>query len=133
MTKRARILYAIAFGVLLLTEIAIALFVHDDFIRPYFGDVLVTILICCLCSAVIPKRIRGLAIYVFIFATLVEIAQYFNIVKWLGLENNALLSTIIGTSFSMLDILCYGVGCLAFWAVEKGAIAVSHAKKPPRR
>ena len=124
MSKRARMIYAIAFGVLLLTEVAIALFVHDDFIRPYFGDVLVTILLCCLCSAIIPQKIRGLAIYVFIFAALVEVAQYFNIVGLLGLENNTLLSTIIGTSFSVIDILCYGVGCLAFWAVEKASVSV---------
>ncbi len=124
MKRRLRIFHAILFGVLLLTEIAIGLFVHDNFIRPYFGDVLVTILIGCLCRTVIPQGVPALSIYVFVFSVLVEIAQYFHIVEWLGLENNVLLSTIIGTSFSPFDILCYGIGCLMFWAIEKTAIVV---------
>ena len=117
--KTRRITYIICFLVLLLTEIYIALYVHDAFIRPYFGDVLVTILLCCFCRMIIPKGIPALALYIFIFATLVEIAQYINIVKLLGLENNPFFSTIIGTSFSFIDLVCYAVGCIWFWAAEK--------------
>lgn len=116
--KKARITYAIIFVLLFLTEVLIALYVHDDFIRPYIGDVLVTILICCLCRTVIPKGVPALPIYVFIFATLVEATQYIELVKLLGLENNVLLSTIMGTSFSHIDLVCYGIGCLGFWAIE---------------
>ena len=116
--KMKRGLYAASFTLLLLIEILIGLYVHDNFVRPYIGDVLVTILLCCLCRTVFPKGIHLLPIYVFIFATLVEVAQYFDIVKILGVENSPLLSTIIGTSFSFIDILCYGVGCLIFWIAE---------------
>lgn len=116
--KKPRIIYAAIFGVLLLTEIAIALFVHDRFIRPYIGDVLVTILLCCLCRIVIPKGVRLLPVYIFLFAVTVEIAQYFDIVKLLGLENSVFLSTIIGRSFSVWDIVCYAAGCLVFFGVE---------------
>ncbi len=117
--KKLRLTYAAIFLLLLFTEIYIGLYVHDNFIRPYIGDVLVTILICCLCRTVIPKGVSALPIFVFVFATLVEFAQYFEIVKVLGLENNRLLSTIIGTSFSPIDLICYGVGCLIFWVAEK--------------
>jgi hypothetical protein len=116
--KMKRVLYATSFTLLLLIEILIGLYVHDNFVRPYIGDVLVTILLCCLCRTVFPKGIHLLPIYVFIFSTLVEVAQYFDIVKILGVENSPLLSTIIGTSFSFIDILCYGVGCLIFWIAE---------------
>jgi len=34
---------------LLLIEILIALFVHDEFIRPYVGDALVVIVLYCEC------------------------------------------------------------------------------------
>ena len=119
MTKRLRFTYAVFFCVLLFTEILIGLFVHDCFVRPYIGDVLVTVLICCFCKAVIPKDLPALPIYVLIFAALVEAAQYFDIVGLLGLENNVFLSTIIGTTFSLLDILCYAIGCLVFWIIEK--------------
>ena len=53
--KKARVIYAAMFCVLFLIEVCIALFVHDDFLRPYVGDALVTILLCCLCRTVIPK------------------------------------------------------------------------------
>ena len=119
MLKKSRTTYAVAFGVLLLIEIIIALFVHDAFVRPYIGDVLVTVLLCCLCRIIIPKGVSALPIYVFVFAVLVELAQYVNVVKLLGLENNAFFSTIIGTTFSFVDILCYAAGCLAFWVAEK--------------
>ena len=117
--KKQRITYAVLFVILLFTEIIIGLYVHDNFIRPYVGDVLVTILLCSLFRTVVPKGIPTLPIYVFVFATLVECAQYFQIVKILGLENNRLLSTVIGTSFSHIDLVCYGVGCLLFWICEK--------------
>lgn len=119
MSKNLRVTFAIIFAALLLTEIGIALFVHDRFIRPYIGDVLVTILICCLFRAFVPESVRAFPIYVFIFATLVEVAQYLNVIKLLGLENNAFFSTIIGTTFSAVDLICYGFGCLLFWIGEK--------------
>lgn len=127
--KKQRITYATVFGVLLLTEVLIALFVHDRFVRPYIGDVLVTILICCFCRTAIPKGVPALPVYVFVFAALVEIAQYFNIVKLLGLENNAFLSTIIGTTFSFHDLLCYAVGCVLFWAAEKAVLYYLQRRK----
>ncbi len=124
MCKKLRFIYAIAFAVLLFTEIMIALFVHDGFIRPYMGDVLVTILICCLCKAVVPKGVPFLPIYVFVFAALVEAMQYFQLVKLLGLENNTFISTVVGTTFSFFDLICYGIGCLVFWVTEKAVYSV---------
>ena len=122
--KRMRLIYGILFLILLKTEILIGLHVHDNFIRPYVGDVLVTILLCCLFRTIVPKGIRFLPVYIFLFATLVEYAQYIEIVKKLGVENNPLLSTIIGTSFSHIDLLCYGIGCLIFWGTEISVVAL---------
>ena len=115
---KKRIPYILAFLALLLAEIYIGLFVRDRFIRPYFGDVLVTALLCCLFRAVYPKGVRLLPLYVFAFSVAVEITQYFDLVKLLGWENNALISTLMGRSFAWADILCYGAGCALFWAVE---------------
>jgi hypothetical protein len=117
--KKQRIVYAAIFALLLLVEIGIALFVHDRFIRPYFGDVLVTVLLCCLCRVVIPKGMPLLPVYVFLFAVFVELTQYFDLVGLLGWEDNTLMATIMGRSFSLWDIVCYGAGCLAFWLGEK--------------
>lgn len=111
------------FCALLLAEIGIGLYVHDAFVRPYVGDVLVTILLCSLCRTVIPKGVKALPLYVFAFATFVEVTQYFGLVTLLGWENNQLLASIIGTTFSFLDLVCYGVGCLTFWLAEKATLS----------
>ena len=117
--KKRRLMYVLMLIVLLGVEVGIALFVHDDFVRPYIGDVLVTVLLCCLCRVALPEGVPALPLCVFVFAALVEAAQYVDIVKLLGWENNAFLSTIIGRTFSWADILCYGVGCLVFWMIER--------------
>ena len=121
--KKQRIVYAAIFALLLLVEIGIALFVHDRFIRPYFGDVLVTVLLCCLCRVVIPKGMPLLPVYVFLFAVFVELTQYVDLVGLLGWEDNTLMATIMGRSFSFWDIVCYGAGCFVFWIVEKVCIS----------
>ena len=122
MMKKSRFAYAVSFVVLFFTELLIALFVHDRFVRPYIGDVLVTVLLCCLCRIIIPKGVSMLPVYVFAFAALAEAAQYFEIVKLLGLEDNTFISTLVGTTFSVVDFICYGVGCFAFWIVEKSVL-----------
>ena len=93
MKTKLRIIYTVIFLAVLLIEICIALFIHDDFIRPYLGDVLVTVLICAFLRIFIPEGVKLLPAYVFIFAAVVEILQHFDIVKLLGLEGNAFLST----------------------------------------
>lgn len=118
MLRKQRITYALMFVAILLIEIIIALFVRDKFVRPYVGDVLVVVLICCLCRVCVPNIVTALPIYVFLFSTAVEVTQYFDIVKLLGLENSKLVSTLLGRTFSVADILCYAIGCLAFYLVE---------------
>ncbi len=123
MIKKLRLTYTVGFFVLLCVEIIIGLFINDNFIRPYMGDVLITILLCFLCRIVIPNGVSLLPLLVFIFAFCVEFAQYFEIIKLLGLENNKLFSTIIGTTYSFIDIICYGIGCIAFVIIEKAIIS----------
>lgn len=129
MKAKRRIIYAVLSFVLLLTEIYIALYVHDDFIRPYFGDVLVTLLLCCLFRVFVPMGVHLLPIYVFLFATAVEVAQYLNVIKLLGLENSRFFSTLLGTSFSVYDLICYAAGCLMFTAVEFVVLKISGGSK----
>lgn len=108
---RKRLFYLTATLVLLAVEIYIGLFVHDGIVRPFIGDVLVVILIYTFIRIFIPEKVRLLALYVFIFSVIVEVLQYFRIVETLGLQDNRFMSTIIGTSFDIRDILCYFVGC----------------------
>lgn len=116
---KIRVKYAVITLLLLVIEVLIALFVHDKFIRPYIGDVLVTVLICTFLRIFIPKGVKLLPLYVFIFAAGVEVLQYFRIVEMLGLSDNRFFSILIGSVFDVKDIVCYGVGCVAVFAVEK--------------
>ena len=109
---RKRLPYLIATLVILAVEVFIGLFVHDRFVRPFIGDVLVVILIYTFIRIFIPDKVRLLPLYIFIFAVAVEVLQLLKIVEVLGLQDNRLMSTIIGTSFDIRDILCYFVGCV---------------------
>ena len=112
------ILYIIATLVLLSIEVLIALFVHDSFIRPYVGDMLVVIVIYTFIRIWIPERCRLLPLYVFLFAVLVEVLQYFNIVDVLGLSGSRFFSVLIGGTFDWKDIACYGAGCVVLVIYE---------------
>ena len=115
---KRRIVYALIALGLLAVEVLIALFVHDNFIRPYVGDVLVTVLICAFLRIFIPNGVKLLPLYVFVFAAGVEILQYFHIVEVLGLSDNRFFSVLIGSDFDVKDIVCYGVGCVVFAICE---------------
>ena len=117
--KSNRILYGSVFCGLLGIEVCIALFINGSFIRPYVGDMLVTLLLCCLCRVIIPSKLRLLPLYVFAFAACVEIGQYFDLVALLGLADNRFLSVLMGRTFSWLDLLCYAVGCVAAFLLDQ--------------
>ncbi len=116
--NKLRIIYGILFLVILATEVFIALYIRDDFIRPYVGDMLVTVLICCFVRLFIPEKFRFVPLFVFLFSALVETGQYFDFVKLLGLDNNVLVSTLLGRTFSVADIICYGIGCAIFTLLD---------------
>ena len=114
--RNRRIVYLLIFCGLLAVEVCFALFVNDAFIRPYVGDMLVTLLLCCLCRVIVPNKVRLLPLYVIIFAACVEVSQYFDLVALLGLADNRMLSIALGRTFSWMDIVCYGIGCVvAVW------------------
>ena len=115
---RIRIYNGIGFACLLIVEVLIALYVRDAFIRPYGGDILVTILLCCFIRIFFPRKIKLLPLWVFLFSVAVEIGQYLNMVDLIGLGHVPFFRILMGTSFSFLDILCYGVGCAVFWIIE---------------
>ena len=120
--KNNRLTYLLIFCGLLVTEIVIALFVNDAFVRPYIGDMLVTLLLCCLFRAIVPDKVRLLPVYVFVFAACVEIGQYFDLVALLGLADNRIISIALGRTFSWMALVCYAVGCAAAFALDQTII-----------
>lgn len=116
---KINIKYIVSFTILFIIETIIAFFVHDQFIRPYVGDILVVILMYTFIRGFIKESIKFLPIYLFIFAAAVETAQYFHIVDLLHLKNNKVALIIIGNSFDIKDILCYLVGSVILIVWER--------------
>lgn len=113
-----RVSYFILMLLLLVIEICIALFLHDPIIRPYIGDLLVVGLIYCFVRAFFNIPIIQTAILVLLFSFVVEGLQYYNIVEILGLQNNKMARTIIGTSFAWMDIYMYIIGIILVLVLE---------------
>jgi hypothetical protein len=118
MIRSKRAYYAIAFLILLVIEIAIAIYVHDDFIRPYIGDVLVVGVVYLFVRIFIPDGVKLMPLYVFIFAALVEVLQYFQFIRLLGLEENTFARILIGSTFDVKDLFCYFIGFIIILALE---------------
>jgi hypothetical protein len=100
-------------------EVLIAVFVRDNFVRPYLGDVLVVILIYCFVKSFFHFPVVPLAVAVLTFSFAIETLQYLNIVETLGLERSTVARTVIGTSFAWMDLLAYMAGVSIVVVTEK--------------
>jgi hypothetical protein len=116
--RKARLLYLLSFLLLLGVEILIALFVQDDFIRPYIGDMLAVIVLYSLIRIFVPNGVRLLPLYIFVFAAFVELMQLFDFVRIFGMENNRFMRILIGSVFDIKDMICYGVSCVLLGLYE---------------
>lgn len=108
---KKRLIFLTVFVLLFALEALIAVYVHDDFVRPYVGDMIVTVVVWAFARIIFPDKFKLMSVYVMIFAIFVEIGQYFNYVDLLGITNPVLV-TMMGTSFAWADIACYAVGCV---------------------
>lgn len=104
--------WAAAFILIFLIEAGIALWVRDQFVRPYAGDVLAVVLVYVFVRIFFPKGVPHLPLYVFLFAAWVEGMQYFDLAGLLGLGKYRAARIILGSVFDWKDIACYGAGCL---------------------
>ncbi len=110
---KKRLPYITGFLLLLIVEVLIALFVHGGFIRFYLGDVIVVWVVYCFVKTIFPKINSYItAVGVMLFVFLVEFLQYIHIVDILGLGNIKFFRVLIGTSFSVVDLVCYACGTI---------------------
>lgn len=104
-----------------LTEVLIATIFKDIyFVRAFLGDVLVVVLLYFfVLSFYKVERKEVLLLGIFIFSVMIEVAQYFKIAEILGFQEGSVMYIVVGNYFSWGDIVCYAVGCLAMWGIEK--------------
>ncbi len=111
--------YLLFTTVIFAIEVFIGLFIRDTMIRPFVGDVLVVVLIYCFVRIFVNVTYWKMAFGVLLFACVIEILQYFDYVALVHLENNRLISVILGRTFEWLDFIAYLTGFLFILAVEK--------------
>lgn len=111
--------YALATIAVLGIEIAIARFVHDDFVRPYLGDSLAVVAVYLALRAVTRLRVVAAVAIAFAFACAIEVGQFFHIVDLLGLGTNRLARVVLGSTFVLTDFVAYAGGALCVLAVER--------------
>ena len=119
MKTRIRIIMGGLSAVLLGIEILIGMFAHG-WVRNYLGDVLVVILLYTLfrlASPLRPKMGWLLPSAILVFSFCVEFLQLWGFADKMHITNH-LLRIIIGTGFSVIDLLCYTIGILPCFGFE---------------
>ena len=114
-----RAVFGIASVLLLLIEVLIGMYA-TGWVRNYLGDVLVVILLYTLWRTVKPdltKRWYVLPTAILIFAFGVEFLQLWGFCDRLGITNRV-LRIIIGTGFSVEDLISYAIGCIPCYVTE---------------
>lgn len=110
--------YFLFFIPLLIGLTLIALFVKNPLFRGSFGDILVIGMLYCLVQSFMELDKKWTIIGIGIFAVLIEISQAFHLLKILNLDNNQLLTIVLGNHFDFNDIWSYLIGCVLVYMLE---------------
>jgi len=111
---------------LFLIEVLIAAFAHDRFVRPYVGDFLVVIFLYCLLQSFLNISCTKAALGVLLFSYVIEISQYFHLIRHLGLQHSRLAHLILGSGFEWIDLIAYTLGIIVVLLLEKTRILKAH-------
>ncbi|MCY2686481.1 ribosomal maturation YjgA family protein [Salinimicrobium sp. TH3] len=111
--------YFFAAVILFFVEVFIAAFVQDSIIRPYGGDFLVVIFLYCLLKSFFRLPVKNAILGVLLFAFAVECSQYLKLIGLLGMQDNKIISAVMGNHFEWLDMLLYTLGAFTIFGIEK--------------
>jgi len=109
----------IIFIILFLTEVFIAFYVKQHFIRHWFGDFLIVIMLFYFVRSFLKAKTLYIAIAVLLFSYTIEFIQLTQFLEILNLEDNKLANLIFGNTFSISDLLAYTLGILTILVIEK--------------
>ena len=106
------------FSIILLIEVCIGAFLKTGIIRSHGGDVLIMPAMYFFVRMLYPRKIKLLPYMLFIFAAIVELLQYLNLLELLSIRRTSLLGIILGSTGDIKDIFCYFLGTLLIIAYE---------------
>jgi len=110
--------YLIAAILIFAIEVLIALFVRDDFVRPYLGDVLAIGFVYAALRALTPLSFPQALAVTLAIALVIELAQAFGLLGALGLADNELARIVLGGVFDWHDLAAYAAGGAMIAALE---------------
>lgn len=99
-------------------EVYIGAKVHDTFVRPYLGDVLVVMLVHAIVRTFVTFRWRLVLPGVVVFAFAVEGLQAIHMADRLGLRPGGIAAIVLGSQADGKDLLCYLAGGLLVGGLE---------------
>lgn len=118
---KTRLKYFAFFLILLLMEILIGAFLKGGFIRAYGGDILIIPLLYTLIRTIFPQNTsqttRYLPVGLLFLGILAECLQAIHLADLLGIQN-PIIRIIIGSTFDLLDILCYLMGTILIYLCQ---------------
>jgi len=117
--RKPRIFYILVTILLLVLECVIALYINDSFIRPYLGDLIATIVVYGILMSISNLKVQNGILLALLISYTIEFLQSIQIVQLLDLMENKIARTMIGTSFSWMDILMYTLGAIAIYLFER--------------
>lgn len=103
---------------LLFIEVAIALFLKNGFIRFTVGDFLASILVYSFFRSFLKLKPITIALLALGFSFSVEFLQLFNLLDTLDLRNNRFIATLLGSHFSISDLIAYALGVLTIFVID---------------
>lgn len=104
---------------LLSIEVLIALYITQHFIRHVFGDYLCVIMLYYFFKSFLKTNTTYIALIVLLIAYSIEFLQLINILDILQLRHHKILIIIIGTTFSIEDLVAYTLGIITVILTEK--------------
>lgn len=103
---------------LLVTEISIAYFLNSGFIRFTLGDFLASILVYCAIKTIFKTSTITVAIIALLISFSIEFAQLANLLDYLNLRHNTITSIILGSHFSVQDLIAYALGIITIYFID---------------
>ena len=110
--------YFTIFTLILVTEMAIAIFHIHKWIRGFVGDLLVIPLLYCFVRMVSNLSVKSATILVMCIAFTSEIVQLFHLDKLLNIKQEWVI-ILIGNTFDIFDLLAFTLGIIPIYFIEK--------------